>query len=58
MYHYPRAEIQSYLGVGNGDNSSATFSSKERPSTIAAYYERELTMPTVGSLKPVVLVNS
>jgi hypothetical protein len=40
---YPRAEIQSYLGVGNGDNSSATFSSKEQPSTIAAYYERELT---------------
>ena len=40
---YPRAEIQSYLGVGNGDNSTATFSSKEQSDAIADYYERELT---------------
>jgi len=40
---YAKAEIQSYLGVGNGENSTATFSSKDQPDTIIAFYERELT---------------
>ncbi|NLY90060.1 MAG: hypothetical protein GX081_00430 [Firmicutes bacterium] len=40
---YPKAEIQSYFGDGNGENSTATFSTKEKPDTIIAFYERELT---------------
>jgi hypothetical protein len=40
---YSKAEIQSYLGVGNGENSTTTFSTKEQPETVIAFYQRELS---------------
>ena len=39
---YPKAEIQAYLGASSGDNSSATFSTKDQSKLVAEFYQREL----------------
>lgn len=39
---YPKAQVESYLGAENGDNSAATFSTSDSTEQVAEFYQREL----------------